>query len=75
MFVEVGMELDVRLPMGSMFLVIGALLTVVGLFSNGADYVLSLGINIDLWWGLVMFGVGAVMLLLVWRAHARGVTV
>jgi hypothetical protein len=69
------MDLDVRLPMGSMFLVIGGLLTVVGLFSPATDYALALGINLDLWWGLVMFGVGAAMLLLVWRAQAKGVDV
>jgi membrane protein implicated in regulation of membrane protease activity len=69
------MELDVRLPMGSMFLVIGVLLTVVGLFSKADDYALALGINLDLWWGLVMFSVGAVMLLLVWRAEKKGIPV
>ncbi len=62
------MNLDIRLPIGLMFLMIGAILGVFGLLSDPAIYQRSLGININLWWGLVMFLFGAVMLLLARRA-------
>jgi len=65
------MELDVRLPMGVMFVILGAVLVIVGLASGPAATAKSLGININLWWGLVMCALGAVMLLLVWRARMR----
>jgi hypothetical protein len=65
------MDLDVRLPMGSMFLIIGALLSAVGLLSQPDDYAVAMGINLNLWWGLVMLAVGATMLLLVWRAKPK----
>jgi hypothetical protein len=28
----------------------------------------SLGLNVNLWWGLILFALGATMLLLSWRA-------
>jgi len=62
------MNLDIRLPIGLMFAMIGAILSVYGLLSDAAIYQRSLGININLWWGLVMFLFGVVMLLLARRA-------
>lgn len=58
------MHLDLRLPMGLMFATVGALLVVHGLVSDPAIYQRSLGINVNLWWGLVLlaFGLGALML-------------
>jgi hypothetical protein len=44
-----------------MFALIGALLVITGMV-NGAD-ARSLNINIDLWWGIVLFVFGALMLL------------
>jgi hypothetical protein len=44
-----------------MFSLIGALLVITGLL-NGAD-ARSLNINVDLWWGIVLFVFGALMLL------------
>ena len=55
------MGLDIRLPIGLMFSLIGALLVITGLL-NGAD-ARSLNININLWWGSVLFVFGALMLL------------
>jgi hypothetical protein len=46
--------LDIRLPIGLLFSAIGALLTVFGLTSDARIYERSLGINVNLWWGLVM---------------------
>jgi ABC-type branched-subunit amino acid transport system permease subunit len=65
------MELDVRLPMGVMFVALGAVLIVVGLVSDAADNAKSLGYNVNLWWGIVMAGLGAAMLALVWHSRSR----
>jgi membrane protein implicated in regulation of membrane protease activity len=62
------MNLDLRLPIGLMFTIIGALLTAFGLMSDDAIYARSLGINVNLWWGLVLLAFGLVMLALVIRA-------
>ncbi len=65
------MNLDIRLPIGLMFAMVGAILCVYGMVSDPAIYGRSLGININLWWGLVMFLFGAVMLLMARRASRR----
>jgi hypothetical protein len=65
------MNLDIRLPIGMMFSIIGALLAVSGWLtdSNTEMYRRSLGININLWWGGVLFLFGAVMLGFALRAR------
>jgi hypothetical protein len=66
------MGLDIRLPIGMMFSLLGALLAVYGL-ATGSDsdmYGSSLGMNINLWWGLVLFVFGAVMLFFALRARS-----
>jgi hypothetical protein len=58
------MGLDIRLPIGMMFTLLGGIMAVYGL-CTGSDtemYKSSLGDNINLWWGLVLFVFGAVML-------------
>jgi hypothetical protein len=65
------MKLDLRLPIGLMFSIIGVLLVVFGLVSDDAIYGRSLGINVNLWWGLVLLGFGLVMLWLMRRGVAR----
>jgi hypothetical protein len=58
------MGLDVRLPIGLMFSLIGLIMCGYGLF-NGSDPAMtqhSLGINIDLWWGAFLLVFGLVML-------------
>jgi len=65
------MNLDLRLPIGLMFTIVGALLTVFGLVSDRAIYVRSLDINVNLWWGLVLLAFGLVMLALALRAGKR----
>jgi hypothetical protein len=57
------MGLDIRLPIGMMFTLLGALLAIYGFATNsGAIYQASLGININLIWGGVLFLFGAIML-------------
>lgn len=65
------MKLDLRLPIGLMFSIIGALLVVFGMASDPAIYQRSMGINVNLWWGLVLLVFGLVMLWLVRRDTAR----
>ena len=57
--------LDLRWPIGLMFSLIGLLLTGYGAITgSGSDmYQNSLGININLWWGVVLLVFGVLMLL------------
>jgi hypothetical protein len=56
------MGLDIRIPLGLMFLITGGLMAVFGLFTRGsAIYERSLDININLLWGGLMFVFGLVM--------------
>ncbi len=54
--------LDIRMPIGVMFLVVGVLLTAYGFGQAPADYARALGHNVDLGWGAVMGIFGLVML-------------
>jgi len=59
------MNLDIRYPIGLLFLVIGGILTVFGLISDKAIYAAhSLSLNINLSWGAVMLVFGLVMVFL-----------
>jgi hypothetical protein len=51
-----------------MFTMFGAILVAYGLVSDRAIYARSLGINVNLWWGLVLLVFGLVMLGLAYRA-------
>lgn len=56
------MRLDIRIPIGSLFIVLGAILAVYGPFAGQQVYDdHSLGINVNLWWGLVMLVFGIFM--------------
>lgn len=67
------MGLDIRYPIGIMFAIVGALLVIFGLTTSGNTelYRRSLGININLWWGLLLLAFGLLMLFLAWRAKGR----
>lgn len=60
------MGLDIRLPIGLLFAILGGLLTVYGAFTFGDTdlYKRSLNIDVNLWWGMVMLGFGVIMILL-----------
>jgi hypothetical protein len=51
------MGLDIRLPIGMMFSLLGALLAIYGLATGGDSdmYKSSLDLNVNFWWGLVLF--------------------
>jgi len=52
------MSFDLRLPIGALFTLFGLILAVDGLLAGR----LVLGINVNLWWGLVMLLFGGLML-------------
>lgn len=57
------MGLDIRIPLGLIFAITGGMMTLYGLFTRGnqAMYSMSEGVNLNLWWGALMFLFGAVM--------------
>jgi hypothetical protein len=61
------MRMDVRLPIGLLFVVLGGLLAGYGLVvgSPSAEHKAGL-FNLNLWWGLLMLAFGLGMLLLAW---------
>jgi hypothetical protein len=62
------MNFDIRLPIGLMFGIFGILIAGYGAFADPAIYKRSLGINVNLFWGLAMVVFAAIMLGLAWRA-------
>lgn len=71
------MNLDIRLPIGLLFAMLGGLLLAYGIgthFTRPSLYDRSLGLNVNIWWGLVMLLFGAMMIWLGRRvtAAARG---
>lgn len=66
------MQLDLRLPIGLMFTIVGVALVGYGLVSDRSIYDRSLGININLWWGLVALLFGLAMLGLATWAERKG---
>jgi hypothetical protein len=65
------MALDLRIPIGLLFGLVGALLAGYGAVTGPEVYQQSLGINVNAWWGLVMLVFGLAMLALAWRAARR----
>ena len=65
------MNLDIRLPIGLMFTIFGAILMAYGLMSDPAVYARSLGINMNLNWGAVMLVTGLVLLYFGRRAGSK----
>ncbi|MGH7561076.1 MAG: hypothetical protein ACRENB_08650 [Gemmatimonadales bacterium] len=63
------MKLDIRLPIGLMFSIYGVLLAGYGLLSDEAIYARSLGINVNLLWGVLLLAFGLTMLELARRAR------
>jgi len=55
------MGLDIRLPVGIFFTLLGALLVIFGWAGDQGIYQRSLGINVNLKWGVVMLVFGVVM--------------
>ncbi|MFZ0964465.1 MAG: hypothetical protein WAO35_26675 [Terriglobia bacterium] len=63
------MGLDIRWPIGIIFSIYGAILMVYGLVADVSIFQeKSLGVNIDLWWGVAMLVFGLFMGALALRA-------
>jgi hypothetical protein len=58
-----GHVLDLKLPIGWLLSAYGVLLTVYGLLTGKEMYAISLGINLNLVWGLLMIVIGGAFLL------------
>jgi hypothetical protein len=65
------MNFDLRLPIGLMFTLFGAILAIFGVVSDAKIYEKSLGININLVWGSVMLLFGLAMLFLALRKPGK----
>jgi hypothetical protein len=66
------MHLDVRLPIGLLFTLFGIILTGYGVAGDAEVYRRhSLGMNINLVWGLVLLAFGVVMLWVALRSRSR----
>ncbi len=65
------MKFDLRLPIGILFSLYGAVLVVFGAISDKELYARSLGYNVNLWWGLALLIFGALMLLGALRSRNR----
>ena len=55
------MGIDIRLPLGILFLLLGSILVIYGVASDRSLYGQSLGINVNLYWGVVLLAFGALM--------------
>ncbi|HET8654500.1 MAG TPA: hypothetical protein VFL93_03115 [Longimicrobiaceae bacterium] len=63
--------LDIRLPIGGLFTVLGALLTVWGAIEPASTYANSLGYNVNLSWGIILLIFGLLMLFFGRRGTSR----
>lgn len=65
------MGIDIRIPIGLLFTALGLILAIFGAVSDRVLYERSLGLNINLGWGLVLLAFGVIMLLLGRRGMRR----
>jgi multisubunit Na+/H+ antiporter MnhG subunit len=66
------MNLDLRIPMGMLFTIVGAIMSLYGFFTWGSViYERSAGMDINLIWGVVMLVFGTAMFALGRRADKR----
>lgn len=64
---------DIRIPIGLMFSIVGLLVTLYGIFttSDSTMYEKSLGVNVNLIMGLLMLVFGVVMLFFAFRKRKQ----
>lgn len=66
-----GHVLDLKLPIGWLLGAYGLLLAAYGLLTEKEMYAVSLGINVNLIWGVLMFALGAGFLLAAFLKKGR----
>jgi hypothetical protein len=64
--------IDIRLPIGALFTVLGVILAAYGVVSDRGIYARSLGYNVNLWWGIVLVVFGVVLLYMGFHRRERG---
>jgi hypothetical protein len=66
------MDLDIRIPTGLLFGIIGLIMTIYGIVARDVVRIVTrdavCDINVNFWWGLVLLVFAVVMLGLAWRA-------
>jgi hypothetical protein len=62
--------MDLRIPSGFYFLVVGMLVASVGILAPGTRAPLT-EVNVNLYAGVAMLAFGGILLLLAWRARLR----
>lgn len=68
------MGFDIRIPIGFLFLTLGLLLSLFGLVTLGSPiYERSLGLNVNLAWGIIMFLFGLLMAYFAKQSRSRQV--
>jgi hypothetical protein len=67
------MDMDIRIPIGLLFVVLGLILAAFGVatLQDTELYARSLGRNVNLWTGLLMLVFGMVMLLFPYLARKK----
>ncbi len=59
------MGLDIRIPLGLVFLITGVIMSLYGMVTRHSSiYEKSMGVNLNLIWGSLMLAFGAVMFLI-----------
>ena len=67
-----GHVLDLKLPIGWLLSAYGVLLTVYGLVTKKEMYAISLGLNLNLAWGILMIVIGGGFLLTAFLKRKKG---
>jgi uncharacterized membrane protein len=65
------MGVDIRVPLGGLFSLLGLLLTLFGIFGDKAIYMQTLGIDVNRDWGIVLLVFGVFMLYLGLRSKPQ----
>jgi len=65
------MKFDLRIPIGLLFTIYGVLLALYGVFGDKTQYARSLGLNVNLSWGLVLLVFGLCLLFVRARDGSR----
>lgn len=69
---SIVMATDIRQPIGWLFSALGVILVGYGLTTGGNPmYERSEGVNINLYWGLIILVFGILLLALAWRGRRR----
>jgi hypothetical protein len=62
------MGLDLRIPIGLLLAIVGLVLSIYGALADPSIYRRSLGLNVNLYWGLALLLTGSILLIAARRA-------